>query len=129
GSTLTQQTAKAILISAEGYKKATKKDLTRKVREAILARRLENALTKEQILYLYLNNVYLGHHSYGVQAAAENYFRKDVRELSLAQMALIAGLPQAPSAYPPFEHPKEAKGRRGYVLRRMYEEGMISRGE
>jgi penicillin-binding protein 1A len=129
GSTLTQQTAKAVLISAEGYKKSTKKELTRKVREAILAHRLEEALTKEEILYLYLNNVYLGHHSYGVEAAAENYYRKDVKSLSLAEMALIAGLPQAPSAYSPFEHPEAAKHRRAYVLRRMLEEGMISKAE
>ena len=88
GSTLTQQTAKAVLISAEGYKSSTEKSLKRKIREAILARRLESALTKEEILYLYLNNVYLGHHSYGVQSAAENYYRKDVRDLTLAEMAL-----------------------------------------
>lgn len=133
GSTLTQQTAKAILISTEGFKAATvrkgKEGMIRKVREAILAHRLEKALTKEEILYLYLNNVYLGHHAYGVQAAAENYFRKDVRDLTLAEMSLIAGLPQAPSAYSPFVHPEKAKARRSYVLRRMYEEGMISAAE
>ncbi|HZH04679.1 MAG TPA: transglycosylase domain-containing protein, partial [Myxococcaceae bacterium] len=129
GSTLTQQTAKAVLIGFEGYKKATQKSLTRKIREAILALRLEKALTKEEILYLYLNNVYLGHHSYGVQSAAENYYRKDVKDLSLAEMALIAGLPQAPSKYSPFRAPEAAKARRGYVLRRMLDEGMISRAE
>lgn len=126
GSTLTQQTAKAVLISAEGYKSATAKKLSRKIREAILAYRLERALTKEEILYLYLNNVYLGHHSYGVQSAAENYYRKDVRDLTLAEMALIAGLPQAPSRYSPFTNPEAARRRRSYVLRRMLEEGMIS---
>ncbi|MCL2178232.1 MAG: PBP1A family penicillin-binding protein [Proteobacteria bacterium] len=129
GSTLTQQTAKAIMINAEGYKAATAKTLRRKIREAILAFRLEVALSKEEILYLYLNNVYLGHHSYGIQSAAENYFRKGVAELSLAQMALIAGLPQAPSKYSPFRNPENAKRRRGYVLRRMYEEGMIGEAE
>ena len=129
GSTLTQQTAKAILISAEGFKAATAKTPTRKAREAILARRLEAALTKEQILYLYLNNVYLGHHSYGVQSAAENYYRKDVRDLTLGEMALIAGLPQAPSRYSPFLNPEAAKKRRRYVLRRMLDEGMISQAE
>ena len=129
GSTLTQQTAKAILISREGYKSATEKTLKRKIREAILAWRLEQALTKEEILYLYLNNVYLGHHSYGVQSAAENYFRKDVKDLSLAEMALIAGLPQAPSRYSPFVRPEAAKKRRSYVLRRMFEEGMVTRAE
>ncbi|MDQ3265451.1 MAG: PBP1A family penicillin-binding protein [Myxococcota bacterium] len=129
GSTLTQQTAKAVLISAEGYKSATAKNLTRKIREAILAIRLEKALTKEEILYLYLNNVYLGHHSYGVQSAAENYFRKDVRDLTLAEMTLIAGLPQAPSRYSPFVRPEAAKKRRTYVLGRMRAEGMITQAE
>jgi len=129
GSTITQQTAKAVLISAEGYRRGTQKRLTRKIREAILALRLERQLTKEEILYLYLNNVYLGHHSYGVKAAAENYYRKDVRDLTLAEMALIAGLPQAPSGYSPFRNPEAAKKRRAYVLRRMMEEGMISKTE
>lgn len=129
GSSLTQQTAKAVLISSEGYKTATQKSLTRKVREAILARRLEKALSKEEILFLYLNNVFLGHHSYGVQAAAENYYRKDVSALTLAEMALVAGLPQAPSRYSPFLNPDAAKKRRGYVLRRMLEEKMISKAE
>jgi len=133
GSTLTQQTAKAILISSEGFAKATKRSgaagLKRKAREAILALRLEKALRKEEILYLYLNGVYLGHHSYGVQAAAENYFRKDVRDLTLAEAALIAGLPQAPSKYSPFLNPRSAKARRGYVLGQMKDKGMISRAE
>lgn len=129
GSTLTQQTAKAVLISAEGYTSATAKTLTRKVREAILARRLEATLTKEEILYLYLNNVFLGHHSYGVQSAAENYYRKDVRDLTLGEMTLIAGLPQAPSRYSPFLRPEAAINRRAYVLRRMLTEGMISQAE
>jgi penicillin-binding protein 1A len=111
------------------FKKATAKKLERKIREAILAYRLEQALTKEEILYLYLNNVYLGHHSYGVQSAAENYFRKDVSQLTLAEMALVAGLPQAPSRYSPFVRPQEARRRRGYVLGRMLEEGMISQAE
>ncbi|NOK14005.1 penicillin-binding protein 1A [Corallococcus exercitus] len=129
GSTLTQQTAKAVLISAEGYKEATAKTPKRKIREAILAFRLEQALTKEEILYLYLNNVFLGHHSYGVQSAAENYYRKDVRDLTLGEMTLIAGLPQAPSRYSPFLRPDAAKKRRSYVLGRMLVEGMISKEE
>ncbi|HEX5745829.1 MAG TPA: PBP1A family penicillin-binding protein [Archangium sp.] len=129
GSTLTQQTAKAVLIAAEGYESATAKNLTRKIREAILARRLEESLTKEEILYLYLNNVFLGHHSYGVQSAAENYYRKDVRDLTLGEMTLIAGLPQAPSRYSPFKKPEAAKKRRSYVLKRMFDEGMISAEE
>ena len=129
GSTLTQQTAKAVMIHSEGYKAATTKTLRRKLREAILAFRLEAKLSKEEILYLYLNNVYLGHHSYGIQSAAENYFRKSLAELSLADMALLAGLPQAPSKYSPFRNPEAAKRRRSYVLRRMFEEGMISAHE
>jgi penicillin-binding protein 1A len=129
GSTLTQQTAKAVLISAEGYKDATAKTIKRKVREALLAQRLERELTKEEILYLYLNNVYLGHHSYGVQSAAENYFRKDVKDLSLGEMALIAGLPQAPSTYSPFRNPEAAAKRREYVLGQMLQKGMITRAE
>jgi penicillin-binding protein 1A len=129
GSTLTQQTAKALLISTEGFSEGSRRNLRRKVREAILASRLERAFSKEQILWLYLNGVYLGHHSYGVQAAAENYFRKNVEDLTLPEAALIAGLPQAPSKYSPFAHPEAAKARRRYVLRRMYEDGMIGAEE
>jgi penicillin-binding protein 1A len=129
GSTLTQQTAKAILISAEGFEAGTRKHLGRKIRELILAKRLERAFTKEQILWMYLNGVYLGHHSYGVQAAAENYYRKNVEDLTLEEAALVAGLPQAPSRYSPFSRPEAAKERRRYVLRRMAEEGMITQEE
>src|SRR5260370_5372817 len=133
GSTLTQQTARAILASAEGVKAARVRagwaGVRRKARELILTKRLEDNFSKEQILHLYLNEVYLGHHSYGVQAAAENYYRKNVWELTLPEMALIAGLPQAPSQYSPFSHPEKAKARRSYVLRRMFEERMISQAE
>lgn len=129
GSTLTQQTAKAVLVSAEGYKTATAKNLKRKIREALLARRLESELTKEEILYLYLNNVYLGHHSYGVQSAAENYFRKDVKDLTLGEMTLLAGLPQAPSTYSPFRNAEAARRRRSYVLGQMLQKGMITQAE
>ncbi len=129
GSTITQQTAKALLISSEGFAAGTRRNLARKIREFILARRLERAFTKEQILWMYLNGVYLGHHSYGVQAAAENYYRKNVGDLTLEEAALIAGLPQAPTRYSPFSRPEAAKERRRYVLRRMYEEGMITAEE
>jgi penicillin-binding protein 1A len=125
GSTITQQTAKSLLVSKEGFAEGTRRNLVRKIRELILARRLEAALSKREILWLYLNGVYLGHHSYGVQAAAENYFRKNVEDLTLPEAALLAGLPQAPSRYSPFTNPEAAKARRRYVLRRMYEEGMI----
>jgi len=129
GSTITQQTAKAILVSAEGFEEGTRRNLRRKLRELILATRLEREFTKEQILWLYLNGVYLGHHSYGVQAAAENYYRKNVEDLTLEEAALLAGLPQAPTRYSPFAHPESAKDRRRYVLRRMAEEGFISADE
>src|SRR5574342_656646 len=129
GSTITQQTAKALLISAEGFREGTRKSVSRKIREAILASRLERAFAKEDILFLYLNGVYLGHHSYGVQSAAENYYRKNVEDLTLPEAALLAGLPQAPSRYSPFAHPEQAKARRRYVLRRMHEEGMITEEE
>lgn len=126
GSTLTQQTAKAILMSTWGYERATEKTYKRKIYEAILAIRLEKRFSKEEILHLYLNQVFLGHHSYGVQAAAENYFRKNVWDLTLPEIALLAGLPQAPSRYSPFRFPERAKERRRYVLRRMVEAGMIT---
>ncbi len=129
GSTLTQQTAKAILVSAEGFEEGTRRNLRRKIRELILAAQLERRFTKEQILWLYLNGVYLGHHSYGVQSAAENYYRKNVEELTLAEAALLAGLPQAPSRYSPFAHPESARDRRRYVLRRMFEERFITAEE
>jgi penicillin-binding protein 1A len=126
GSTITQQTAKSILVSAEGFEEGTRRNLRRKIRELILARRLEAALDKQELLWLYLNGVYLGHHSYGVQAAAENYFRKNAEDLTLPEAALLAGLPQAPSRYSPFSHPEAAKARRRYVLRRMFEDGVIT---
>src|SRR5438067_5477499 len=133
GSTLSQQTAKAIMASVEGEQSVRIRSgwpgVRRKAREFILTRRLENNFDKEHILWLYMNEVYLGHHSYGVQAAAENYFRKNVWELSLPEIALIAGLPQAPTEFSPFAHPEKAKNRRAYVLRRMSEEGMISQAE
>src|SRR3990172_6000155 len=121
GSTITQQTAKSILVSAEGFEEGTRRNLRRKIRELILARRLEAALDEQELLWLYLNGVYLGHHSYGVQAAAENYFRKNAEDLTLPEAALLAGLPQAPSRYSPFSHPEAAKARRRYVLRELVE--------
>jgi penicillin-binding protein 1A len=128
-STITQQLAKSILISVEGFAAGTERSVKRKVREAILASRLEQNLNKEEILWLYLNQVYLGHGAYGIQAAAENYFRKDVYELTLAEMSLIAGLPQAPSKFSPFVKPTAARARQEYVLKRMAEDGYITQGE
>lgn len=128
-STITQQVAKSILVEKESYEQATARSLERKIREAILARRLEQNLTKEEILFLYANQIFLGHKAYGVQAAAEHYFRKNVWELSLAEAATLAGLPQRPSDYSPFSRPEKAYARRKYVLRRMLEEGFITQEE
>ncbi|NVM57139.1 MAG: penicillin-binding protein 1A [Desulfobacterales bacterium] len=119
GSTITQQVAKSFFLSPQ-------KSYSRKVREAILAYRIDKAFTKGEILFLYLNQIYLGHGAYGVEAAAENYFGKSVSELNLAECALLAGLPQAPSGYSPFLHPKRAKQRQIYVLNRMIAEGYIT---
>ncbi len=119
GSTITQQVVKSLFLTP-------KKDISRKIKEAILAYRLERSLSKEDILYLYLNQIYLGHGAYGVQAASEVYFGKDVGELSLSEAALLAGLPKAPSRYSPYAHPDAAIKRRNYVINRMLEEGFIS---
>ncbi len=129
GSTITQQVAKSLIVSKEGYAQGTARNLERKIREAILARRLEETLSKEDILTLYLNEIFLGNQSYGIQAAAENYFRKNVEDLNVAEIALLAGLPAAPSRYSPFRHPKAAKDRREYVLRRMRDENIITQFE
>lgn len=128
-STLTQQLAKSLLVSSEGFTAATERSLKRKVREALLAVRLEEDLNKEEIMWLYMNQVYLGHGAYGVQAASENYFKKNVDELNLAEMALLAGLPQAPSKWSPIVKPTAARARQEYVLRRMKEDGYITEAE
>lgn len=119
GSTITQQVTKSFLLTPErSYK--------RKFKEAILAYRIDKAFSKEDILYLYLNQIYLGHGAYGVEAASENYFGKSAKDLNLAECAMLAGLPQAPSKYSPFKHPERAKQRQIYVLNRMVEEGYIT---
>ncbi|MEC7750675.1 MAG: PBP1A family penicillin-binding protein [Myxococcota bacterium] len=125
-STITQQLAKQLLVRHQGYSKGRMRTLARKIREAILARRLEYALTKEDILYLYLNEIYLGHGAYGVQAASQAYFSKNVESLSLGEMTLLAGLPPAPSRFSPLKNPESARTKQGYVLKRMIEEGYIS---
>ncbi|MCK6549061.1 PBP1A family penicillin-binding protein [Myxococcota bacterium] len=129
GSTITQQVAKSLLIDEEGYEAGRAKKFSRKIKEAILARRLEQRLSKQDILTLYLNQIFLGNNAYGIQAAAENYFRKTVDQLNVAEIALLGGLPQAPSRYSPFQHPDRAKSRREYVLRRMLEEGFITQAQ
>ncbi len=119
GSTITQQVAKSLLLSSE-------RSFIRKAKELILASRMEKNLDKKQILYLYLNQIYLGHGAYGVEAAAKVYFGKELKEITVAEAALLAGLPQAPSKYSPFLSPKRAKERQIYVLRRMQEGRYIS---
>jgi len=119
GSTITQQVARALLLTPE-------KTYTRKIKEAILAYRIDTTLSKEDILHIYLNQIYLGSSAYGVEAAAQIYFDKRVQDLNLAEIALLAGLPQAPSRYSPFRNFKLAKNRQLYVLNRMAEEGYIT---
>jgi 1A family penicillin-binding protein len=122
GSTITQQVVKSLLLSPE-------KSFARKIREAILAFKIEKNLTKNEILFLYLNQIYLGHGAYGVAAAAETYFGKSIEEVNLAESALLAGLPQAPSKYSPLNQPDQAKKRQQYVLYRMADIGFISVGQ
>ncbi|MCA9529510.1 MAG: PBP1A family penicillin-binding protein, partial [Myxococcales bacterium] len=108
-STITQQVVKIMLLTPQ-------RTISRKLRELIIAQRLERALTKDQILHLYLNQINFGHGRYGVQEAARYYFGKDVSELSLAEASLIAGIPQAPGRLSPREHPEAARRRQLYVL-------------
>jgi len=122
GSTITQQVAKSLLLTPE-------KKFSRKFKEAILAWRMEQSLSKDEILYLYLNQIFLGHGAYGVQAASENYFDKNVEDLSLAEVSMLAGLPQAPSRYSPYQHLARAKERQKYVLGRMVHEKYITEAE
>jgi len=128
-STITQQVARSLLATHGSYEEATERSLVRKIREAILALRLEARLSKDDILYLYVNQIFLGHKAYGVQAAAEHYFRKNVGDLTIAEMATLAGLGQRPSDYSPVSRPEAALMRRKYVLRRMFEEGFISKSQ
>ncbi|MBW0007342.1 MAG: transglycosylase domain-containing protein, partial [Sphingomonas sp.] len=119
GSTITQQVAKYLL-------KDSSYNVGRKAREAILAFRLESTLSKQQILELYLNSIFLGRNAYGVQAASRAYFDKDVNELSLSEAAYLAVLPKAPSNYDPVRATQKALDRRNYVLREMYRNGYIT---
>jgi penicillin-binding protein 1A len=120
GSTITQQVVKTVLLTPQ-------KSYERKLKEIILSTRLETEMSKDDILTLYLNHIYLGSSAYGVAAAADEYFGKSIEDLTLAESALLAGLPQAPSRYSPYKHWPEAKARQRYVLNRMYEEGYIDR--
>ncbi len=121
GSTITQQVAKQFLSS--------EKSLDRKAKEAIMARRLESTYSKEAILSVYLNHIFLGNGAYGVKAAALRYFDKELDELSIAEMATIAGLAQAPSRYSPSRHPERAVKRRDTILDRMALHGYLSEEE
>lgn len=111
-STITMQVARNFFLSSE-------KTLTRKLYEALLAFKIENNLSKDEILEIYINQIYLGQRAYGFAAAARTYFGKEVQELEIAEIAMLAGLPKAPSAYNPVANPKRAKMRQLYVLRRM----------
>ena len=122
GSTITQQVAKNLLIG-NAYSP------TRKIREAILAYKIEATLTKPQILELYLNQIALGRNAFGVEAAAHAYFDKELNELTLGQMAYLAVLPKGPSNYDPIRHPDRALERRAYVLREMLSNNFITRAQ
>jgi len=122
GSTITQQVVKKIFLTDE-------RSFDRKIKEAILARRLENKYSKEKILNLYLNHIYLGEGAYGVEMAAQTYFGKTAKELSVKEAAVLAGLTNRPSKNSPLRNPKAAKRRQRYVLFRMAEEGYITKDE
>ena len=122
GSTITMQVAKNFYLSTE-------KTYTRKIYELLLTLKIEGMLSKEQILELYMNQIYLGQRAYGFAAAAEVYFGKAVQDLSIAEAAMLAGLPVAPSAYNPIANPKRAAVRQHFVLGRMLEEGYITQAQ
>ncbi|WP_128846425.1 penicillin-binding protein 1A [Burkholderia catarinensis] len=119
-STITMQVARNFFLSSE-------KTYTRKIYEMLLAYRIERALTKDQILEVYMNQIYLGQRAYGFASAARVYFGKDLKDITLAEAAMLAGLPKAPSAYNPVVNPKRAKVRQGYILQRMLELNFITR--
>jgi penicillin-binding protein 1A len=122
GSTITQQVIKSMLLTPE-------RSYERKLKEVILAYRLEKYLTKDEILTIYLNQIFLGAKSYGVEAAAREYFGVSASQLSTAQAALLAGLPKAPSRYSPYGNPERARERQLYVLSRLRDLGWIDRAE
>lgn len=121
-STITMQVARNFFLSR-------RKKIDRKLKEILLAHKLEQVFSKDQIMELYLNKIFLGKRSYGVGSAAEVYYGKDVNELTLAQSAMLAGLPKAPSANNPVINPERAKQRRDYILERMRELGFISQSQ
>jgi penicillin-binding protein 1A len=122
GSTITQQVTRSFLLTPE-------KSFKRKFREAILAYKIDSAFSKDEILFLYLNQIYLGYGAYGVEAASLKYFGKSVVDLNLPECAILAGLPQAPTKYSPFKNFEKAKQRQIYVLGRMLEEKFITKAQ
>ena len=118
-STITMQVARNVYLSSE-------KTYLRKVYEVLLTFKLEHLLTKEQILEIYLNQIFLGHRSYGFAAAARTYFGKTLKDLTIAEAAMLAGLPKAPSAYNPFSNPKRARARQLHIIDRMVDNGFIT---
>jgi penicillin-binding protein 1A len=120
GSTITQQVVKNFLLNNE-------RSISRKIKEAILAYRINTVYSKDRILELYLNQIYLGNGAYGVTSAALSYFNKDLKNITLEEAALLAALPKAPSLLDPTRYPQKAKARRNWVLERMYEEGFITK--
>ena len=121
-STITQQLSKTLFLTRD-------RTLTRKIKEAILAFRMELIFSKDEILEMYLNQIYYGHGSYGVEAAARTYFGKKAEELNVEECAMLASLPKAPNNYTPYRFPERAKKRRGHALRRMAHLGFISNEE
>ncbi|MEJ7620152.1 MAG: PBP1A family penicillin-binding protein [Aquificaceae bacterium] len=121
-STITQQVARNLFLTPD-------RSLRRKIREALLALKIEKHFTKDQILEMYLNYIYLGQGAYGVEAASRIYFGKSVKELTIDEAAILAGLPKAPTRYNPFRNPERVKERRDYVLSRMQEDGYITEEE
>ena len=122
GSTITQQVAKSLLLSSE-------RSFTRKIKDFVLAQRIEEKLNKNEILYLYLNQVYLGGGFYGIKAAAHGYYNKELNEITVAEAAMLAGLLVAPGKYSPYVNPQAARKRQHYVLDRMYKLKKISQKE
>lgn len=122
GSTITMQLARNFFLSFD-------RTYIRKLKEILLALKIEHNFSKPRIFELYLNKIYLGHRAYGVAAAAQVYYGKNLYELTLAEAAMIAALPRAPSVVNPLDHPRAAVGRRNYVLKRMYEEGYIGQSD
>ncbi|MEK7702661.1 MAG: PBP1A family penicillin-binding protein [Nitrospirota bacterium] len=118
-STITQQLTRALFLTPE-------KTISRKVREILLARKIESVLTKDEILELYLNQIYFGEGAYGVQVAAQTYFGKELKEITLGEAAFLAGLPKGPNNYSPYEHRQKAINRQRVVLKRMRAEGYIT---